>query len=438
MHDIEFIRKNAALFDVEMHRRGLPPQADAILQLDGLARVLTTEEQQNAARRNQISTAMAEVQRVIKRREQDVGQNILEWEQRAEALRSESRVLTTRMGQIIPERRRAEEERQRLLTTLPNILHRDVPMGASEAENAVVATSGEPRALEFEPKEHDALGAQLGMDFKTAARVTGSRFVYLSGHLARLERALGQWMLDTHVERHGFKEVAPPLMVTGDSAFSTGHLPKFEEDLFRVAGDKFLIPTAELPLTAWARDTIMTQDAPLPIRMSALTPCFRSEAGAAGRDTRGMMRQHQFNKVEMVILCRPEQSEEEHEQMTRCAEAILNGLGLTWRRVLLCSGDTGFSSAKTYDLEVWLPGQQAWREISSCSNCTDFQARRGRMAYRDENGKPRLLHTLNGSGVAVGRALVAVLETHQQADGSVMIPAPLVPYMGGTHVLTPE
>ena len=321
------------------------------------------------------------------------------------------------------------------LAALPNILDPEVPEGRDESANVVLHQHGTPRDLPG-AKEHWELGEAMGlMDFEAAARLSGSRFVVLKGALARLERALGQWMLDLHVAEHGYEEVSPPVLVKRDALFGTNQLPKFEEDLFRTTGEHYLIPTAEVPLTNLLREQIIPEPTQ-PIRYTALTPCFRSEAGAAGRDTRGMLRQHQFSKVEMVSLCTPEQSDAEHERMTACAERVLTGLGLCWRRVFLCAGDTGFGAARTYDLEVWLPGQRAWREISSCSNTRAFQARRMKARFR--RGKENLfLHTLNGSGVAVGRALIAVMETHQQPDGSVLVPEALRPLMRGQDRIGP-
>jgi seryl-tRNA synthetase len=324
---------------------------------------------------------------------------------------------------------RSEAALNDTLSALPNILDAEVPEGADETANRVLHQHGEPASLPFKPREHFELGEALGlMDFESAARLSGSRFVVLKGALARLERALGQWMLDQHTGQNGYTEVSPPLLVNAATLYGTGQLPKFEEDLFRT-DDKFLIPPAEVPLTNLVAQQIIAEPI-APLRFTALTPSFRSEAGSAGRDTRGMLRQHQFYKVELVSITRPEDSDGEHERMTGCAEAILTALGLTWRRLFLCAGDTGFGAARTYDLEVWLPGQQAWREISSCSNTRDFQARR--MNARFKRGKDSVfVHSLNGSGVAVGRALIAVLETHQREDGTIAIPAVLQPYMGG-------
>jgi seryl-tRNA synthetase len=321
-----------------------------------------------------------------------------------------------------------------LLETLPNVLDPEVPDGPDETANVVLHQHGEPPRFDFAPRQHFEIGEALGlMDFAAAAKLAGSRFTVLRGALAWLERALGQWMLNLHTEEHGYTETAVPLLVNDAAMYGTGQLPKFADDLFRITDGRWLIPTAEVPLTNLPAGEILSESA-LPLRVSALSPCFRSEAGSAGRDTRGMLRQHQFQKVELVSVTRPEDSAAEHERMTRCAERVLTELGLTWRRVLLCAGDTGFGSARTYDLEVWLPGQGAWREISSCSNCRDFQARRMGARYRPaETKSTAFVHTLNGSGVAVGRALIAVLETRQQADGSVHVPEPLRPLMGGTE-----
>jgi len=317
------------------------------------------------------------------------------------------------------------------LATIPNLADQAVPQGADENDNALVHQHGNIRNFGFEPKEHDAIGAPLGLDFETAQKVSGARFVYLRGGIARLSRALGQFMLDLHTGEFGYQEVAPPVLVRDEALFGTGQLPKFAEDQFRTTDGRWLIPTAEVSLTNIVREKILA-DIDLPMRFTALTPCFRSEAGAAGRDTRGMIRQHQFDKVELVSITRPEDSDDEHERMTACAEAVLDKLELPYRRMLLCTGDMGFTARKTFDLEVWLPGQQRYREISSCSNCGDFQARRMNARYRPDGEKgTRFVHTLNGSGLAVGRALVAVIENYQEEDGSVRVPTVLKPYMGG-------
>jgi seryl-tRNA synthetase len=325
-----------------------------------------------------------------------------------------------------------------ILLGIPNILHATVPEGKGEEDNQELKTWGKPTQFDFEPKDHVDLGEQLGqIDFETAAKLTGSRFCVIQGPLAQLHRALIQFMLDTHTREHGYREVYVPYLVNSDSLKGTGQLPKFEEDLFKMEGESgyYLIPTAEVPVTNLARDTIIDAGT-LPIRYTAHTPCFRSEAGSYGKDTRGMIRQHQFEKVEMVQLVRPEDSYEALEQLTTHAETILQTLKLPYRVVTLCSGDTGFSAAKTYDLEVWLPGQKKYREISSCSNFEAFQARRMQARWRNpETGKPELLHTINGSGLAVGRTLVAVMENYQQADGSIIVPDVLQNYMGGLDIL---
>jgi seryl-tRNA synthetase len=320
---------------------------------------------------------------------------------------------------------------------LPNILHASVPDGKDEQANVEVRRWGVPRQFEFTPKDHVALGERVGMDFEAAGRISGARFVVLSGNLARLHRALAQFMLNLHVGDHGYREAYVPYLVHGTALVGTGQLPKFEADLFAVRGDPgfYLIPTAEVSLTNLVRDQILAPDA-LPLKFAAHSPCFRSEAGAAGKDTRGMIRQHQFDKVELVHIVRPENSYAALEELTGHAEAVLKALELPYRVLSLCAGDTGFGAAKTYDLEVWLPSQQRYREISSCSNCESFQARRMQARWRNPaTGKPELVHTLNGSGVAVGRALVAVLENYQQEDGTVIVPSVLVPYMGGAAQL---
>jgi len=347
----------------------------------------------------------------------------------AERLKAEVKAAMDAAAAATPEAH--AQARDELLAALPNRLDPEVPDGADESANVVLHVHGEKRSPNFEPKQHFELGEALGlMDFATAAKLAGSRFTVLKGALARLERALGQWMITLHTEEHGYAETTVPYLVNDATMYGTGQLPKFSEDLFRTTDGRWLIPTAEVPLTNFARGEIIDLAA-LPVRLTALTPCFRSEAGSAGRDTRGMLRQHQFQKVELVSITTPDQSADEHERMTRCAERVLTELGLTWRRMLLCAGDTGFGAARTYDLEVWLPGQQAWREISSCSNCRDFQARRMDARFRPAGGKgTEFLHTLNGSGVAVGRALIAVMETFQNADGSITVPEVLRTSMG--------
>ena len=419
MHDLRAIRADPAAFDAAMARRGIAPQADGILRVDLTLREHQKAEQDRNAQTRSYSTDIATAAR---RGDLDAVEK--------------TKVLAQRHKENAPDYQAQgidlEDRRSRLLDGIPNILDTTVPDGVDETGNIELHRNGDP-AQSNVARQHFELGETLGlMDFEAAARLSGSRFVVLRGALARLERAPGQWMLDQHITHNGYTEIAPPYLVNAASLYGTGQLPKFEEDLFRT-GDKYLIPTAEVPLTNLVAGQIIAEPID-PLRFTALTPSFRSEAGSAGRDTRGMLRQHQFHKVEMVSVTRPEDSDAEHERMTACAEAILTALGLTWRRMLLCAGDTGFSAAKTYDLEVWLPGQQAWREISSCSNCHAFQARR--MNTRFKRGKETVfVHTLNGSGVAVGRALIAVMETHQQGDGAVIIPEPLLPYMGGVSRL---
>ncbi|MDB5413948.1 MAG: Seryl-tRNA synthetase [Rubritepida sp.] len=417
MHDIRALRADPAAFDAAMARRGIAAQADGLIALDDLRREAITMAEGVQSRRNQLNR---EIGVAAKRGDQE----------EVARLKESVAAIVVESAADLPAKRQSEMDAA--LSVIPNILDADVPEGRDESANVVMHQHGEAPRPNFEPKQHFELGEALGlMDFATATRLSGSRFVVLKGALARLERALGQWMLGLHTETHGYTEVSPPLLVNAATLYGTGQLPKFEEDLFR-SGDHYLIPTAEVPLTNLVADQVIPEPME-PLRFTALTPCFRSEAGSAGRDTRGMLRQHQFSKVEMVSITRPEDSDAEHERMTKCAEAVLTALGLTWRRMLLCAGDTGFSAARTYDLEVWLPGQKAWREISSCSNCRDFQARR--MKTRFKRGKEMVLvHTLNGSGVAVGRALIAVMETHQQEDGSIAVPEILRPWMGADRI----
>ena len=416
MHDIRAVRADPAAFDAAMARRGLPAASGAILARDEARRGAQTALQEKQARRNAIAKEIG----MAKRQGGDTA-----------ALEAEAVALRDEMAALEATAAEAQREQVSLLEVLPNILDPEVPDGADETANVVLHQSGEPPVYPFAPKQHFEIGEALGlMDFATAAKIAGARFVVLKGALARLERALGQWMVTLHTEAHGYTEASVPLLVNDAVAYGTDKLPKFADDLFRTTDGRWLIPTAEVPLTGFAMGEIIPE-AELPLRLTALTPCFRSEAGSAGRDTRGMLRQHQFAKVEMVSITTPEESAAEHERMTRCAERVLTDLGLTWRRVFLCSGDTGFGAARTYDLEVWLPGQGAWREISSCSNCRDFQARRMNARMKPKEGKGNVfLHTLNGSGVAVGRALIAVLETYQQEDGSVRVPDVLLPFMG--------
>jgi seryl-tRNA synthetase len=417
MHDIRALRADPAAFDAALARRGAPPAAAEALRLDDLRVEATRIVQAAQTTRNELSRRIGAAMKSGDTAE-------------AERLKAEVKAAMDAAAAATPDAH--EAARDALLAALPNRLDADVPDGADESANVVLHVHGTPATLPFAQKQHFELGEALGlMEFGTASKLAGARFTVLKGALARLERALGQWMLNLQVDEHGYTEATVPYLVNDATMYGTGQLPKFGEDLFRTTDGRWLIPTAEVPLTNFARGEILP-DSALPIRLTALTPCFRSEAGAAGRDTRGMLRQHQFPKVEMVSISRPEDSAAEHERMTRCAERVLTELGLVWRRVLLCAGDTGFGATKTYDLEVWLPGQQAWREISSCSNCRDFQARRMDARFRPAGAKGTdFVHTLNGSGVAVGRALIAVMETHQNEDGSVTVPEVLRPWMGG-------
>jgi seryl-tRNA synthetase len=423
VHDIRAIRTDPAGFDQALARRGIAPQSGVLSELDNGRRAAQTALQERQTRRNALSRQVGEGRRN--------GADTSALEAEAASLREEMEGLERQAAE-------AGERIRVLLETLPNLLDAEVPEGADESANVVISQHGAPRDLGFEPKQHFELGEALGlMDFAGAAKLAGARFTVLRGALARLERALGQFMIDLHTGEHGYTETAVPLLVNDATMFGTGQLPKFAEDLFRTTDGRWLIPTAEVPLTNLAGGEILPEKL-LPLRFTALSDCFRSEAGAAGRDTRGMLRQHQFRKVELVSITHPEQSAAEHERMTECAGKVLTALELPFRRVFLCAGDTGFSAARTFDLEVWLPGQQAWREISSCSNCRDFQARRMNARFRSADGKTvGHVHTLNGSGVAVGRALIAVMENHQQADGSILIPRALVPYMGGQDVIAP-
>ena len=422
MHDIAYIRANPQAFDAALARRGADPVADRIIALDAKKREASTKVQQAQSRRNDASKAIG----------QAIGQGDKD---KAEALKAEVANIKANMPQWEDAASAAGSELDDLLATLPNLPADDVPDGKDEADNVEVHQWGKKRAFDFEPKEHADLGPALGMDFETGAKLSGARFTFLRGDMARLHRALAQFMLDTQTRKNGYTECNPPVLVNGDAMYGTDKLPKFAEDSFRTTDDRWLIPTSEVSLTASVAGEILP-DLTQPIRLTAHTLCFRSEAGAAGRDTRGFIRQHQFEKVEMVSICRPEDSAAEHERMTECAEQLLQTLDLPYRRVLLCTGDMGFGARKTYDLEVWLPGQGAWREISSCSNTGDFQARRMNARYRPEGEKKTaFVHTLNGSGLAVGRTLVAVMENYQNADGSVTVPDALTPYMGGVDRL---
>jgi seryl-tRNA synthetase len=416
MHDIRAIRADPAAFDAAMARRGIAGVADDVVARDAIRREQLTRAQELQAARNALSRKVGDGRRR--------GEDTAGLEAEAGARRAEMESLEAGAGA-------ADADIRRILEILPNILDADVPDGRDERDNVVVKQVGAQPDLGFAPKQHFELGEALGqMLFEPAAKLAGARFTILRGPLARLERALGQFMLDLHVNEHGYDETQVPLLVNDATMHGTGNLPKFAEDLFHTTDGRWLIPTAEVPLTNLARDEILA-DKSLPMRVTALSECFRSEAGSAGRDTRGMLRQHQFRKAELVSITRPEDSAAEHERMTSCAEKVLELLGLPYRRVLLCAGDIGFASAKTFDLEVWLPGQLMWREISSCSNCRDFQARRMNARYRAADGKVAFVHTLNGSGVAVGRALIAVMENFQDSDGSIRVPQVLGPWMGG-------
>ena len=425
MHDIRFIRENPAAFDAGLARRGSAPLSGEILPLDERSRAIKTELQQGQARRNEASKAIGAAMAA-----KDM--------EKAEALKAEVAALKESMPAREEEDREVSEKLHALLSAIPNLPAADVPEGADEADNVEVSRWGEPRAFDFTPQDHADFGPALGLDFEGGAALSGARFTALRGQMARLHRALAQFMLDRQSGENGYEEVNPPLLVRDEALFGTGQLPKFAEDLFRTTDGRWLIPTAEVSLTNLVREQIVDV-ASLPTRLTALTPCFRSEAGSAGRDTRGFIRQHQFEKVELVAICKPEESEAEHERMCAAAEGVLQALGLPYRKVLLCTGDMGFAAAKTFDLEVWLPSQQTYREISSISNCGDFQARRMNARYKPEGEKQtRFLHTLNGSGLAVGRTLVAVLENYQQEDGSVIVPEVLAPYMGGVTRLEPR
>ena len=466
MHDIAFIRNNPGAFDAGLARRGAEPQADRILALDARRREVTTALQQAQSRRNEASKAIG----------QAMGQGDTD---KAEALKAEVAEIKQRMPEMEEQDRTLAGELTDLLARLPNLPAEDVPEGEDEDGNVEVSQWGDRREFTFEPKEHADLGPALGMDFETGTKLSGARFTFLRGDVARLHRALAQFMLDRQTRENGYTECNPPVLVNDAAMYGTDKLPKFAEDSFQTfityddekiraeakaratreketdpenfadtvvrvnrllreennTDRRWLVPTSEVPLTYSVAGEIL-DDLTDPIRMTAHTLCFRSEAGSAGRDTRGFIRQHQFEKVELVSICRPDDSEAEHERMTRCAEGILEAMNLPYRRMLLCSGDMGFGAKKTFDLEVWLPGQNAWREISSCSNTGDFQARRMNTRYRPEGSKKtEFVHTLNGSGLAVGRTLVAVLENYQEEDGSVVVPEALLSYMGGVSRL---
>ena len=444
MHDIKWIRDNAGAFDAALKRRGLAPMSPKLLAIDEARRAAIIKSEQALARRNAASKEIGEAKKARD-------------EARAAKLMAEVAELKVTLPQLELAAKSADQELAKELAAIPNLPLDDVPDGADEHDNVRHHVFGAPRTYGFGPKPHDDLGSALGfMDFEAAAKLSGARFVVLKKGLARLERAIGQFMLDLHTDEHGYTEINPPLLVRNEVMFGTGQLPKFEDDQFwaikgellttegatghpdRLRDERLgLIPTAEVSLTNLVRESIVDEKE-LPMRLTALTPCFRAEAGAAGRDTRGMIRQHQFTKVELVSIATPETSRDEHERMLACAEEVLRQLDLHYRVMTLCAGDMGFSAQKTYDIEVWMPGQGeggAFREISSCSVCGDFQARRMDARYRGQDGKPRFVHTLNGSGTAVGRALIAIMETYQQADGSIAVPDVLQPYMSGTTTI---
>ena len=419
MFDPKWIRDHSDLLDNGLKRRGLPPASKRLVALDEKRREVIAKLQSLQERRNAASKEVGDA----KKAKDDA---------RATKIMAEVAQIKTDVSKLEEEQRAIEKEFDNALAQIPNVPFDDVPEGKDASANVERHRIGKAPKFDFKPKLHFEIGEGFGlMDFEAAARLSGARFVVLKGALARLERALGQLFLDIHTAEHGYIEVNPPILVRDDAMFGTAQLPKFAEDQFRTTTDLWLIPTAEVSLTNLVRESIVEESA-LPMRLTACTPCFRAEAGAAGKDTRGMIRQHQFTKVELVSITTPEQSKEEHERMLTCAESVLKKLDLHYRVVTLCAGDMGFAAGKTYDIEVWLPGENTFREISSCSNCGEFQARRMQARYRPKDGKgTRHVHTLNGSGVAVGRALIAVLENYQQADGSVAVPNALQPYMGG-------
>jgi seryl-tRNA synthetase len=423
MYDLRWIREHPEEFDRGLIRRGLPSYAEQVLTLDRSWRAAETRVQESQARRNRLARDIGTAKKRGEAVEPLLRQNGDDREAEAEAA-AESAKLRAEIDEI--------------LAGLPNMPAEDVPDGPDESANRVLRYQGETPRFDFAPLSHEAIGERLGiMDFARAGKLSGSRFVVLRGALARLERALGQFMLDLHTTEFGYTEISPPLLVRDAPLFGTSQLPKFAEDQFRTTDGYWLIPTAEVPLTNLVSDEILDEGG-LPLRYTAWTPCFRSEAGAAGKDTRGMIRQHQFEKVELVSITRPEDSEAEHERMTKCGEEVLKRLGLAYRVVLLSTGDMGFAAQKTYDLEVWLPGQETYREISSCSNCGAFQAQRMKARYRPVGGKGTLpVHTLNGSGLAIGRTLIAILENFQRHNGAVAIPSVLQAYMGGQEVIEP-
>src|SRR5712692_1288201 len=423
MHDIKWIRDNPDAFDRGLARRGLPGEAKRLIEIDERRRAAIQKAEAAQARRNAASREIG----AAKKSDDQIA---------AEKLMAEVAALKDAIPTLESAAKGLSDKLDRMLAEIPNLPLDEVPDGKDADDNVEHHRFGAVKNYAFAPKQHFDLGEALGqMDFETAAKLSGSRFVVLKSGLARLERAIGQFMIDLHTREHGYTEVAPPLLVRDKIMFGTGNLPKSAEDMFCTREGYWLIPTAEVPLTNLVRERIL-DEAALPLRYTACTPCFRAEAGAAGKDTRGMIRQHQFTKVELVSITTPEQSRDEHERMLSCAEEVLRRLDLHYRVVTLCAGDTGFASQKTYDIEVWLPGQGMYREISSCSICGEFQARRMNARYRAKEGRRVAhVHTLNGSGVAVGRALIAVLEAYQQQDGSIAVPQVLQPYMGGRKTI---
>ncbi|NBX66109.1 MAG: serine--tRNA ligase [Proteobacteria bacterium] len=416
MHDLKDIRSNPQAFDAAMARRGLPAQSPAILALDEKRRSLQTQLQDIQSQRNEKSKLIGQMKAK---------------KENADSVMAEVAAMKDKMAELEAAEKAVGDELTDLLSNIPNVQDPGIPDGKSEDDNVEIRRVGEPNHKNTKKLDHVAIGEALGlMDFDTAAKISGARFVIMKGALARLERALGQFMLDVHTGEHGYSEISGPILVNSQTMYGTGQLPKFRDDQFQTTRGDWLIPTAEVSMTNLVADSIV-DEASLPLRFTACTPCFRQEAGAAGKDTKGMIRQHQFYKVELVSITKPDQSEAEHERMTKCAETILTRLGLPFRTIVLCTGDAGFGSRKTYDIEVWLPGQDRYREISSCSNCWDFQARRMK-ARTKVGGENVFVHTLNGSGVAVGRALIAVLENYwDDAQQAVIIPDVLKPYMGG-------
>ncbi|MBK8523648.1 MAG: serine--tRNA ligase [Betaproteobacteria bacterium] len=425
MLDIQLLRNNLDAVAERLATRGKPFDFSEFQTLEAERKTLQTKTQELQAQRNTLSKQIG----MLKGKGEDASEVMAQ----VAALKADLEASEARLAELLP-------QMEAIVAAIPNLPHESVPVGKDETANVEIKRWGTPRAFDFTVKDHVDVGEALGqLDFATAAKISGARFTLMKGQLARMHRALAQFMLDIHTNEHGYTEIYAPYLVNADSLFGTGQLPKFEEDLFRInrvdAEPLYLIPTAEVPVTNIVRNEILAAEA-LPLKFVCHTPCFRSEAGSYGRDTRGMIRQHQFDKVELVQVVQPENSIEAHEALTRHAEVILERLDLPYRRVVLCSGDMGFSAAKTYDLEVWLPAQNTYREISSCSTFGDFQARRMQARYRNDKNKPEIAHTLNGSGLAVGRTLVAILENYQNADGSVTVPVALRPYMGGAEFLS--